>query len=92
MRHFLFYPTDAGEKNEPRWRDGRPLARLGAWLLLSTGEVLLTGSRKIAHKKSATSFQAARRVENRHAGTGEVITASAQGWFVCYPRRHLWHL
>jgi hypothetical protein len=50
MRHFLFYPTDAGEKNEPRWRDGRPLARLGASLLLSTAEVLLTGSRKIAHK------------------------------------------
>ena len=47
---------------------------------------------KNCSQKSATSFQAARRVENRHAGTGEVITASAQGWFVCYPRRHLWHL
>ncbi len=30
-------------------------------------------------KSLATSFQAAQRVENRHAGTDEGITASAEG-------------
>ena len=33
-------------------------------------KILSGEKREPAHKKSATSFQAARRVENRHASTG----------------------
>ena len=61
--HFLFHPTDARGRQKKRAapRDGRPLARLGAWLLLFTAEVLLTENRKIA-QKSPLPLQAARRV------------------------------
>ena len=51
----------------------------------------LTESRKIAHKMSATFFQAARRVENRHAGTGEGIIQMARTLAAASCRR-LWHL
>jgi hypothetical protein len=47
-------PTDAGKKMSRALRDGRPLARLGAWLLLFTAEVLLGGKPGNCSQKSVS--------------------------------------
>src|SRR5207248_7942038 len=47
---------------------------------------------KNCSQRSATSFQAARRVENRHAGTGEGISYTVWDLFRRWSgRRRLWH-
>jgi len=54
--HFLFCPTDAaGDKKRAAPRDRRPLARLGAWLLLSTAEVFFDRNEKLL-TNAATFF------------------------------------
>jgi hypothetical protein len=92
MRHFLFHPTDAAndEKNEPRcgmgarWRgSGHGYYFLLRKFFLGSSENLLKNTTHLAPGRAA--------VKNRHAGTGEVINSSAQGWFPCYPGCHLWH-
>jgi hypothetical protein len=66
------------QKNEPRRGIRRPLARLGAWLLLSTAEVFWVETKNCSKMPLLLPGRAA--VENRHAGTGEVINSSALGW------------
>jgi hypothetical protein len=59
-------------------QDGRPLARLGAWLLLSTAEVFWVETKNCSKMPLLLPGRAA--VKNRRAGTGEVINSSALGW------------
>jgi hypothetical protein len=70
-------PTDAvraTKKNEPRCGMGAPLARLGAWLLLSTAEVFWVETKNCSKMPLLLPGRAA--VKNRHASTGEVISTS----------------
>ena len=60
---FSIQPTLRQARKRAAPRDGRPLARLGAWLLLSTAEIFFGENRETVHKDSEPSFQAAGRLE-----------------------------
>ena len=76
MRHFLFHPTDAA--------GGKKMSRAAGWAPAGAARGMATtfycGSfvgwkTKNCSQNAGYFFQAARRVENRHAGTGEGISS-----------------
>ena len=80
MRHFLFHPPDAaGGKKMSRAAGWAPAgAARGMATTFYCGNLVGGKSEKLLTKSRLPSFQAARRVENRHAGTGEGISSDGE--------------
>src|SRR5207248_2980230 len=82
-------------------RPTKKLSRAAGWVPASAARGMATtfycgsfagGKPKNCSKRSVTSSQAARRVENRHAGTGEGISYTVWDLFRRWSgRRRLWH-